>query len=164
MITREQCRAARGLLGLKQTELAEACGVSKTAITNFESGIFNPRADTMAQIFQSFHKMGIEFIGDYGVQKRRNRFEVLDDPDALTTLWDDIFQTLKNKGGEVLISNLSEAAAFNKHPEKLKAHIERLKAHNITERLLVCEGDTFFIQDISCYRWLQKNIYRSGMT
>ena len=38
MITIGQCRAARGLLDWTQQDLAEACGLSKTAINNFEKG------------------------------------------------------------------------------------------------------------------------------
>ena len=34
MITIEQCRAARGLLGWTQQDIADASGLSKTAINN----------------------------------------------------------------------------------------------------------------------------------
>ena len=167
MITKEQCRAARSFLGLKQAELATDCGLSKTAITHFESGLFNPRAENMASIRGALEKRGIEFVGSYGVQKRPVNFEVLDTREtetALPKLWDDVFETLKDNGGEVLISHLDEKSAFDHHPEKLDAHLKRLKAHNITERLLVCEGDDFFVQDVKCYRWLPEDVYKSGMT
>ena len=164
MITKEQCRAARSLLGLKQSELAESCGISKTAITNFESGVFNPRTDTMSLIQEAFEKAGIEFIGDYGVQKRKHLFKVLSGENMLPDLWDDIFEMLKDEGGEVLISHLDERSVFQKYPEKLSAHLKRLKDHNITERLLVREDDTFFTQEPECYRWLPHDVFRAGMT
>lgn len=167
MITKEQCRAARSLLGLKQSELADSCGLSKTAITNFESGAISARQDTQKIIRQAFEKRGIQFIGDYGVQKRQASFTVLnmnDEGMELPDLWNDIFETLKHTGGEVLISHLDERDAYNHNPQKLLKHLEKLKEHNITERLLVCEGETFFVQEPECYRWLPKNVFRAGIT
>ncbi len=167
MITREQCRAARSFLGLKQKELAEDCGLSKTAITHFESGLFNLRTENMLKLRLAFEKRGIEFIGNYGVQKKQINFYVLDNrhnATALPELWDDIFESFKEEGGEVLISHLNEREAFDTHPEKLRNHLRRLKEHNISERLLVCEGATFFIQNQDCYRWLRKDVYKTCMT
>lgn len=163
MITKEQCRAARSFLGLKQIELAKDCGLSKTAITHFESGLFQPRAENMANIRGALERRGIEFVGSHGVQKRQTLFQLLEGEMVHLDLWDDIFNTLKRKGGEVLISHLDERSVFQKHPEELLSHLKRLKEHKITERLLLCEGDTFFVQDAACYRWLPKEIYKSGM-
>lgn len=163
MITKEQCRAARNFLGLKQSELAGDCGLSKTAITHFESGLFHPRAENMANIRAALERRGIEFIGTYGIQKRQTLFQLLEGEMAHLDLWDDIFNTLKRKGGEVLISHLDERSVFQRHPQEMATHLKRLKEHKITERLLVCEGDTFFVQDQECYRWLPKEIYKSGM-
>ena len=78
MITKEQCRAARNFLGLKQSELASDCGLSKTAITHFESGLFHPRAENMANIRAALEKRGIEFVGTYGIQKRQTLFQLLE--------------------------------------------------------------------------------------
>ena len=78
-------------------------------------------------------------------------------------LWDDVFDTLKRSGGEVLISYVNERPVFQAYPDELMSHLKRLKEHNISERLLSCEGDTFFIQDPECYRWLPKDVFRSGM-
>lgn len=165
MITRDQCRAARGLLEWKQIDLADRCGVSKTAITNFESGAINPRGDTVEMIQAALEKGGVEFVGDYGVQKRQNFFKVLDGDNAMPQVWDDIFETMKNQGGgEICIANVDERAAYLQHPEKLSAHIQRLKDHKITERLLIREKDSFFIQPPECYRWVSKESFHAGMT
>lgn len=165
MITKEQCRAARGLLGIKQTELANACGLSKTALTNFESGAIGPRQETLSIIRTTLEKMGVHFIGSTGVEKRDHAYTVLNDENALPDLWDDIFNTLKNlRNAEVLISHLDESGSHKKHPQKLEAHLKRLHEHHIGERLLACEGDSYFIQDPDCYRWLPKKVYQAGMT
>jgi len=163
MITKEQCRAARSFLGLKQADLAADCGLSKTAITHFESGLFHPRAENMNAIQSALEARGVDFIADYGVQKRQTLFKMLEGKDMLIDLWDDIFNTLKKTGGEVLISHLNEQEPFKQKPEALLSHLKRLKEHKITERLLVCEGDTFFIQDPECYRWMKKEAFNAGM-
>lgn len=38
LVTPEQCRAGRGLLGWSQSQLAKAANVSKSTIANFEAG------------------------------------------------------------------------------------------------------------------------------
>ncbi len=164
MITKEQCRAARSFTGIKQADLAGMCGMSKTSITHFESGLFTPRADNMAAITAAFQSLGIEFIGTTGVQKKETTSRVLEGEKMHPDLWDDIFNTLKNKGGEVCIAYFSEKEAHKEHPAELENHIERLKQYNIKERLIMCEGDDYFVQDQSCYRWLPYNIYKSGAT
>ncbi|MGA7533951.1 MAG: helix-turn-helix transcriptional regulator, partial [Pseudolabrys sp.] len=40
-------RAARGLLGWTQVELAEASGVSEISIKNIERGVTDPRSSTL---------------------------------------------------------------------------------------------------------------------
>lgn len=90
MITKEQCRAARNFLGLKQSELASDCGLSKTAITHFESGLFHPRAENMANIRAALEKRGIEFVGTYGIQKRQTLFQLLEGEMVHLDLWDPL--------------------------------------------------------------------------
>lgn len=163
MITKEQCRAARSFLGIKQAELANDCGLSKTAITHFESGLFQPRAENMTNIRAALENRGIEFVGNYGVQKRQTLFKLLEGETMHLDLWDDVFNTLKRTGGEVLISYLDERKVFQAHPEELTKHLKRLEEHGITERLLACEGDTFFVQPQECYRWLPKEVFETGV-
>ena len=163
MITKEQCRAARSFLGMKQIELAELSGLSKTAITHFESGLFHPRAENMSNIKAALESRGIDFIGLNGVQRRETAFRVMEGDDMYQEVWDDIFDTLKETGGEVLISYVDDGQIFKEHPEKLEAHLKRLDKHNITERLLSCEGDDVFIQSKECYRWLPEEVFKAGI-
>lgn len=160
----EQCRAARGLLGWTQQKLADEAGMSKTAINNFERGTHDARGDSSQAIRDAFERSGIEFIGDYGIQRRRDTVKILKDGDILPRLWDDIFETLRDTGGEVLIANLDEAQSQKAAPQKLADHLARLKAHGITERLLVCEGDRNFLQPADYYRWLPRDVFEAGMT
>ncbi len=164
MITKEQSRAARALLDWTQQDLADAAAMSKTAINNFERGMRDVRLESMQAIRNAFEAADIEFIGDYGVHKRHDTVRILKGADAMPRLWDDIFETLKDQGGEILISNLDEKRSHDAHPALLDAHIQRLKAHHITERLLCCEGDSYFIQPEDFYRWLPRSVFQAGMS
>ena len=77
-ITNEQLRAARGLLGWSQSELAERSGLSLPTVKRLEGG-FGPRVSDAARIrLQSaIENAGVEFIdengGGLGVRFRRKR-------------------------------------------------------------------------------------------
>lgn len=69
-----QCRAARGLLDISQRHLAEAAGVSLTAIKDFESNTRTPRPATLKAIQDAIERAGIMLIpvngGGEGVRRR----------------------------------------------------------------------------------------------
>lgn len=50
MITREQIRAARGLLGWTQAELAKAAGLYEVAVNKLERGRTDARVSTLTAI------------------------------------------------------------------------------------------------------------------
>ncbi len=162
MITIEQCRAARGLLNWTQGDLAEATGISKTSINNFERGLSDAKADTLASIRDAFERGGIEFFPPYGVNKVVETIEILHGAEGFQKLWDDIFMTLKNSGGEVCISGVDESLVVKHDSKGAQEHLERLKEYNISERLLAKEGDTTFLQPIDCYRWLPEIVFKAA--
>ena len=49
-MSRDQCRAARGLLGWTQDQLATAASVSKKTLADYESGKRTPYDRTLADI------------------------------------------------------------------------------------------------------------------
>jgi transcriptional regulator with XRE-family HTH domain len=64
MITGEQVKAARKLLGWSQMTLALEAGVEQSTITKFERG--KPRAEgrTVSAIQRALESAGVEFIDD----------------------------------------------------------------------------------------------------
>ncbi len=62
VVTREQCRAARGLLGWTIEELSSRSSVSATAINKFEIGAHKTRAGTIKLIRIAFEEAGVEFF------------------------------------------------------------------------------------------------------
>jgi predicted transcriptional regulator len=80
MITAGQIRAARALIGWKQTDLAAKSGVSEISIKNIERGVTDPRSSTLGAIQAAFEKAGVVFLeagdtrdGGIGVRLKRSR-------------------------------------------------------------------------------------------
>lgn len=63
-ITPGQCRAARALLYWTQPDLAEATGITRETIANFERGARTPRAGNLAAIQTALEAAGITFLND----------------------------------------------------------------------------------------------------
>lgn len=76
LITPEQCRGARGMLGWSQDRLAEAAHVSRTLVAHFEGGNGIGHNNHLA-ISLALEEAGIEFIpqngGGDGVRFREPR-------------------------------------------------------------------------------------------
>ncbi len=61
-VTKEQCRAARGLLNWTLADLAKASDVAKNSIQLFETGVVTqPRRVTINALKRAFEEAGVEF-------------------------------------------------------------------------------------------------------
>ena len=77
MITPAQIRAARALIGWKQSDLAKKSGVSEISVKNIERGATDARSSTLAALQSAFSKAGVVFLdpgdtrdGGHGVRLR----------------------------------------------------------------------------------------------
>lgn len=68
MITASQIRAARALIGWKQTDLAAASGVSEMSVKNIERGVTDARASTLQAIQDALEAAGVLFL-DPGINR-----------------------------------------------------------------------------------------------
>ncbi|MCX8476296.1 MAG: helix-turn-helix domain-containing protein [Sphingomonas sp.] len=66
MITSQQLRAARALLGLDQRQLAELAGVSLPTIQRMEASDGQVRGvvDTLVKVISALEEAGIELLGE----------------------------------------------------------------------------------------------------
>ena len=66
MITAQQLRAARALLGLDQRTLAGACGLSLPTIQRMESsdGVVRGNVESLMKLIDALDRAGVELIGD----------------------------------------------------------------------------------------------------
>lgn len=63
-LTREQCRAARALLGWSQPDLAEASGLTRESIAHFERGARTPYPNNLAALRTALEVAGVEFLDE----------------------------------------------------------------------------------------------------
>jgi transcriptional regulator with XRE-family HTH domain len=85
VLTAGQLRAARGLLGLSQRDLAGLSKVSRATIADFEAGKRQPYPRTLVDLQRALEAAGIAFVGDddhVGVKIKRS---LLPEQPAVTT-------------------------------------------------------------------------------
>ncbi len=156
MINFRQIRAARALLDWSQPDLARASGLATSSVKNLESETGSARRETLDAIVDAFERNGIEFMPASGVRLKPQSVTVHDDRRATAELLDDIYAHVqKATVREVLILGLDEGFSVDTDGQQLiESHVARLTAAGIRERILVCEGDTRFLNTPDSYRWL----------
>lgn len=163
MITIKQIRAARAILGWSQERLAERAGLNSKTIQNIEIGEVIPRMDTATAIQSAFENHGLEFLPGNGVRERDEYLTILEGPDVLSRLMDDIYETVKNRdmNDDILIIGVPEPNF--KHPERkaVENHIKRLQEFGVRERIILKEGDTNFIAPPHWYRWIPEQEFNN---
>ena len=77
MMTAPQMRAARALLGLGQSELAKAAGLSLPTIQRMEAsdGHVRCNVESLVRVVETFEQMGVMLIGDDAHGGRGVRFK-----------------------------------------------------------------------------------------
>lgn len=161
MIDHRQIRAARALLNWSQADLARAADMATSSIKNIESECSTARKDTLEQIRRAFDINGVEFTPGTGLRLKNDIIAVHDGMRATTALLDSIYQHAQTSTErEVCIIGLDETFSVDTDGAQLLAsHIERLTKAGISERILICEGDTRFLNAPDCYRWLPRKYF-----
>jgi len=65
-MTPAQCRAARALLNIEQSQLSQASGIARATVIDFEKGERSPRIATVAALRVALEAAGVEFIPENG--------------------------------------------------------------------------------------------------
>lgn len=75
MITSAQLRAARGLLGIDQRELAELAGLSVPTIQRMEAsdGVIRGNVDSMMKLITALDVAGVELIAQSAASRATGR-------------------------------------------------------------------------------------------
>lgn len=165
MITAKQCKAARVLLNWSGTKLSAESGVDLALVGRFEKGFQKSAADKVAAMEDTFKRAGIEFLGSSGVTVKRDVSELFTGKDSCSQLWQRILQSFDGcDEGEILVTHVDERRGLKENGDKLEVYLDELKNRGITERLLSCEGDTFFLVSPKCYRWIPEILFNASRT
>ncbi|MGE0109938.1 MAG: helix-turn-helix domain-containing protein [Bdellovibrionales bacterium] len=159
MITGNQIRAARALIGMSQDELAEETGLTPQAIRKIEAGSVTPREGTLDDITNAFYKKRIEFTDNSGVRFIPEDVRVLNGNHGFEVFTDLIFSTMQISGGMIRQNGIPEAyfescndAIAAKHRNRMGPLVQSRR--DILVRTILSHGDTDFIStDYAEYRW-----------
>lgn len=66
MIQPSQIRGARAMINMTQAALADAAGISTTALNNIERGASDPKASTLSAIQKALEAAGVIFVPENG--------------------------------------------------------------------------------------------------
>ena len=136
MITIEQCRGARGILGWTQQELADASGLSKTAINNFEKQHSDIKAESLKAIRMAFESADIEFLDKYGVRKKTQDIQILSGDHALDSLLHDIYMSCDKHSNELIICELQQNFFDKLTSIQVKKHASMIQKLGVEQRIL----------------------------
>ena len=159
MLSIEQCRGARGILNWTQQDLADASGLSKTAINNFEKGHSDIKNESLKSIKYAFVSAGIEFIGQQGMTKRTDKTEILNGENAFLTLFNDILDSVEQTQTDLMISNYDIDFVMSQLSDaKIKQRNAILKNTPVSQRFLCTEENIHGSINGREYRKLPDNI------
>ena len=159
-----QIRAARSLLGLSQSDLAERVNLSVTALTQIERGRSTPRTQTLKNIKQALEDAGVEFLPQSGVRMRINTFITMEGPRCLPFLHNDVFETLSAAGGgELCVIGVSDKSYAKEDEKTMFTYMRKAYQAGVRERAIVEEGDNFllFPPEFTTYRCIPKRFFHS---
>lgn len=139
----EQIRAARAMLNWSQQDLADAAGVSKDTVKNYELSLNKPNSQTMTRIVGAMERSGIEFTADGGIRPGRERIKTLTGEEGLRTLMDLVYQScMDEKDRHIIVANVKEHLYTKWLGSYAPLHRERMSGlENIFPmRILIHEG------------------------
>jgi transcriptional regulator with XRE-family HTH domain len=159
-ISSRQIRAARGLLGWSQTDLANSAGISRSTVAAIEKEASNPTRELLRRIRTVLESNRVEFLPQEGVRIRHPAITEDDAPDANRRLLDDIYivasqHKMQRGTSEVLIFGLrDEEDTQNSVGDYLATHLARLEKAGIQEKILCGPDAHTFVAPRTCYRRL----------
>lgn len=153
----EQIKAARALLKWNQKELATHAGLNDDQVHSFESGRTRS-LDVLEAIHRAFLAHGLEFV-DGGVVRRKYEIRTLQGQQGFWDFYDDVYDTIREHGGDILVHNVDESLFVKWLGEKRWQHKERMrKLSNFQQKIIIREGDMNFAANYATtqYRWAPK--------
>lgn len=156
MLTIQQLKAARALLGWTQQDLARAAGMHLNVINNLERGTTNPRQKTVEKLQKALEDSGVAFLGARGVELARQAMALrkVEGPGCIAALIEDVLRHAGGAGDEIL-SVMGDIRNFNAHDaDAARAFYDEKAARGFRERLITCARPGFYPRHSQDYRVL----------
>lgn len=164
MLTIEQMKAARALLGWSQGDLADAAHLSKTGIARIENHESRPNSETSFKIMEAFTKAGIEFIGTEGLRRRQINIARYQGQEEFRKFMDEVYYCARDTKDELCLFNgvpsyIHDACGhdwYAMHAARMKELTKRPRF-----RIIVRQGERNFIAGgFAEYRWFPHNKFK----
>src|SRR4029453_18256437 len=141
VISSRQIRAARGLLGWTQEQLAQAAAISRSTLAAIEKDTGNPTLDIIARIRTVLESKQVEFLAQEGVRLREPTIYYDDNPGANRRLLEEVYiaasrHQQKTGVNDILIFGVREEDAEESVGSYLYEHIAKLQAAGLEEKIL----------------------------
>jgi transcriptional regulator with XRE-family HTH domain len=160
MLSIQQIRAARALLGWTQKQLAQAAGLSVRALNMIELEQVIPRAETLRQLYEAFSAQQIKFEADHGVKLLKDRLEIsrLGGVANKEELMEDIITQLRWSGGLCSYVGPYEEEFVRINRSLLNIFYKKCWEYRIKEAIISAKGYTRFVARPAFYRWLEPEL------
>lgn len=162
MISIQQIRGARAMLGWSQKQLADVAGISLRNIHNIEAGLVVPRLQTVKAIQHALEKAKIVFSDGCGVALKEEIFNVdwLEGTGSLEALVNDMIEGIRGGVREILLCNTNERNWIKHSTQDMKRRYdETMERTGARERCLIAYGDTILFGKPEYYRWLPEEYF-----
>ncbi|MFY0601632.1 MAG: helix-turn-helix transcriptional regulator [Cyclobacteriaceae bacterium] len=158
-----QVRSARAHLGLEQKDIHKVTGISKNQLSKFERGMASLSSKNLQKLFDFFTVQQIEFLDHDGIKRKPSINHItLHGDEGLRTLFDDIYETTKETGDEIVIYNgVPKKLLEHLGKEFYQMHADRMSKLKNSVRALIRHGDTNFIgAGWAQYKWLPEGKFK----
>ena len=161
MISPAQMRAARAILNVSQTIVANEIGIAPNTLSDIETGkARNVSASRLESIQNYYERNGIEFTEDDGAKRRGKGMMLYEGRDGFAQFRLDVIAEAKKGKADICVSNVDERL-FDKWGEgEINDHYRSTMAaiKNVRFRILVKDNDNYFpAKGHAEYRWLKEH-------
>lgn len=149
------------MLDWSQQDLADAAGVSKDTVKNYELSHNKPNTQTLSRIVSTLELAGIEFVSD-GVRRARQSINNLQGKDGLKAFMDDVYHIAKSQGGPICLYSTDPQNWLDALGEEwCRFHYKRMLEvqDNFQMRAITNKGNANLIgQGFIEYRWFRESM------
>ncbi len=156
MITPTQMRAARAMLDLSQTEVADSLGIKGNSLSKIEGGA-ETTATRIKEIQQFYERAGVEFIENEGVRWRKAEVRKYQGKQGFLSFMLHVYETAAKKGDPICVAYVDERDWQRTLGEDVALELRQKTSalRKVDAKILVKEGDwNFTATDYAKYMWL----------
>ena len=164
MITPTQMRAARAMLDVSQSHVAEHLGIAANTLSKIESGQSDIPMSRNAEIQKFYEREGIAFTENDGVVRDEYPLFFVEgkthEETYLKILHDVYENSLKGNVKELLVMHADDSVS----PKSVNNMYKKIRQKGVKMRQFIQEGNTHIIGPLEEYRYIPKEYFINRVT